>query len=121
MSILNKPIYMIMVCTKLEEKVYEHVEDDGTTTLIPSGLVTCGDTDVVGFYFEKEEAIEDVEANACDINETIYKYAVIEEIYSGLYPISDNRWIFEFDRDSEIYVQIDEPEILKKYLVLTMR
>ena len=70
-NMCNKPIYMIMVCTKQEEKIYEHVEDDGTTTFIPSGFVTCGVTDVVGFYHEKEYAIKSVEANACDINETI--------------------------------------------------
>ncbi len=116
----NKPIYMIMVCTKIEEKVYEHVETDGTTSFKPSGYPKFGVRDVVGFYHDKEEAIRDVEWNACDINETMFKYAIIEEVYPGIYPCSRTRWIFEYDRDSDTYYQINEPEILKKMMDVTL-
>lgn len=117
---VDTPIYTIMVCEKLEEMVYEDTDSDGTVTKIPAGFATFGDSDLVGFFHDKEIAIDAVKANACDINETCYWYAIVEELSPGIYIRSSNRWIFKYNKDTDEYIQIDEPEILKKYLSVTM-
>ena len=113
------PVYTIMVCDKLEEMIYEHADADGTVTQTPSGYVAFGDRDVVGFFHEKEYAIEAVKANACDINETCYRYAIVEEVNPGIYTRTKKRWIFKYNRELDEYIQIEEPEMLKKYINLT--
>ncbi|MGF7535784.1 hypothetical protein AAGG74_19185 [Bacillus mexicanus] len=45
-----------------------------------------GSTRTVGVFKDIEEARDIVENNKNDINETIYNYAVIEEVDMGLYP-----------------------------------
>lgn len=44
-----------------------------------------GELRTIGYYPHKEMAIEDVLENAIDMNEGMYKYAVIEFIPCGLY------------------------------------
>ena len=55
-----------------------------------------GSSSIVGYYFDKNDAFNAVKENACDINETCYDYALIEEIREGLYfpAFSDCRWFF---------------------------
>jgi len=59
------------------------------------------------------EADHSVRGNSCDINETIYDYAVIEFIESGLHFICDKRWFYKFDYDKRMYEAISEPEEVK--------
>ena len=106
------PIYKIIVCTKLEELVYEETASDGTVTVKPSGFMDYGEQDEMGFFHEKENAIEAVKFNACDINETCYDYAIVEEVKPGLYSWPHNRWFFKYDRDIDEYIQIDTPNIV---------
>ncbi len=109
----KSPIYTIMVCTKQEELVYEHIEADGTVVKKPSGFASFGEWEIVGFFHEEESAIEAVKANACDIYETCYEYAVVEEVTPGLYSWKRNCWCFKYDGDLDEYVQIEVPEIVK--------
>jgi len=67
-----------------------------------------------GYYKTFENADIAVRNNCCDINETIYNYAVIEFIEEGIHSICiDQRWFYKFDYDNGIYEEIDEPEEVK--------
>jgi len=65
----------------------------------------------VGFYFDLEIAIDEVENNSCDIHENSFKYCVIESITQGLY-IYDIKGIW-FEWKEESYIQIKKPEKFK--------
>lgn len=73
-----------------------------------------------GFKETFEEADIAVRENWCDINETIYNYAVIEEIDSGIHPDVKNRWFYKFDYDKGVYEPIDEPEEMKRFCNLAL-
>ncbi len=51
----------------------------------------------VGFYSKFEDAEYTVLNNACDINEGMYDYAIIEELDEGLYPFSQKSFLYKFD------------------------
>lgn len=67
----------------------------------------------VGWYSEFDNAYLSVSKNSCDINETCYRYAVIEESEEGLYNPTLKRWWFEYNSDKNEYFEIDEPDFLK--------
>lgn len=67
----EKCVYTITTAEKLEESERETLD--------------TGDLRTVGFFHDFADAELAVMENDCDINETIYKYAVIEEVYPGLY------------------------------------
>ncbi len=69
---------------------------------------------------EFEVANSAVTGNICDINETCYKYALIEECEVGLYHPAYKRWWYEYDREKEEYVQIDEPDFIKGFCGFTI-
>ena len=73
------------------------------------GWPDTGDTRTVGYYTEKEQAINAVLENRCDLWETIYTYAVVEYLTPGLYPLAqDNeRWFFKFNKDNLSYEPIE--------------
>ncbi len=107
------PIYTIVVCTKLQELVYKKTEADGTVLKKPSGFIDYGERDEVGFFHEKENAFDAVKGNACDINETCYEYAIVEEVKPGIYSSTHNRWFFKYNRDRDEYVQIAAPQLFE--------
>jgi hypothetical protein len=41
----------------------------------------------VGYYFDKGRAVKAVEMNEGDIQEKVYRYAIIEAVPEGVYPI----------------------------------
>jgi len=85
-----KPIYIVTVMRGL------NVEADGRT---------------VGWYATLDKAKGTVLNNYCDIHETIYEYAVIEETPVGLYPdIQVEVW---FQWKNGKYVEIPKPEEVK--------
>lgn len=84
----------------------EKIEED-------KGWPVFGTSKFIGYYFNKDEALEDVEANNCDINEFLFRFAVIEEIEPGLYSLPRKRWVFEFDDKSRTYHPIDEPKAMR--------
>jgi hypothetical protein len=67
----------------------------------------------VGFRYTFEDAEEVVRNNMCDIWETCYHYACIEELGSELYPFYQRRKFYKYNRDIDGYRPIDEPECLK--------
>ena len=68
-----------------------------------------------GYYSDLEIAKEQVRKNACDIRECLYRYVLIEKIEEGLYQCCSkrNRWLYEFNENTEEYEPIEEPESMK--------
>lgn len=114
------PIYTIMVCTKIDEMIYTKKNENGDIVSKKSGFPDFGDSRVIAFYHEKETAIEAVKANAGDMYETCYDYAIVEEVEPGLYSGSITRWVFKYNRDIKGYEPIDEPDILKHACSITI-
>ena len=66
-----------------------------------------------GYKETFKEADQAVKENCCDINETIYCFAVIEFIESGIHSICKERWFYMFNPIFGIYERIEEPEEVK--------
>lgn len=77
------------------------------------GWPNFGSTNIVGYYTDLAVAIEAVTSNACDINETVYDYAVIEKVSEGLYHPSVTSYWFKYNRAKDSYEPIDVPDELK--------
>lgn len=103
---MNK-IYTIMVMTDLKQ-------DDLTKCPV------FGSERFVGWYSNFEDAYSSVCENRCDINETCYDYALIEECEEGLYHPAFKRWWFKYDQEKDRYFQIDEPDFIKGYCGFTI-
>ena len=99
-------IYTIMTFEKLELSEY--------------GFPDFGSQNLCGWYKSKVDAFRAVKENMCDIRETCYNYALIEEVSEGLYSCSRTRWFFKFDIDSKTYKQIEEPEQLSHFSGFTL-
>ena len=69
----------------------------------------------VGYYQDFDYAKDTLVTNQLDINETIYNYAMIEEIRNGLYADNVRRWWFKFDYEKGIYEECEAPEQCKNY------
>jgi len=113
-------IYTIMVCTKIAETIHKKTKEDGTIVEKPTGFPDFGDCRVVGFYHEKDNAIDTVKQNGGDIYETCYDYAIVEKVEPGLYSCATERWVFKHNRETDGYDLIDEPAILKHACGLTI-
>ena len=100
-------IYTIMVMTGLSYDEQTKCPEFGSERL-------------VGWYPEFGQAQWAVTENICDINETCYQYALIEECEVGLYRPSIKRWWFEYNREKDGYVQIDEPDFIKGFCGFTI-
>lgn len=93
-------IYVIMTMTHCEE-------ENGKWT-------NFGHTRAVGYYTKEEDAINCVLNNVCDLWETIYKYAMIEEVKEGLYGSACMRtWWFKWNKELEKYEPMEKPEFAK--------
>ena len=65
------------------------------------GFFYGGDTRCIGYYDDLSVAIKALNENSCDLHETCYWYAVIEEIGQGIYPSNKGEWWFKYDKDKE--------------------
>ena len=64
-------------------------------------------TRCVGYFTTFDRAEEAVLDNACDIWETCYDYAVIENLGEGLYQYDQNAVWYKWDDINEEYVKIE--------------
>lgn len=96
-------IFVITTFTKLEKK-------DGSF-----GCCEYGEPRTVGFRNSLESAKEVVETNMCDIFETCYTYACIEEIPPYIYPECISRVLYKWNKEKEHYEPIEVPEFLTNY------
>ena len=78
-----------------------------------NGWFEHGDSRVVGYYMDLDTAKEAVMNNACDINETVYDYAVIEKVKEGIFHPSNKALWFKYDKETDSYKPIDTPKEAK--------
>lgn len=69
-----------------------------------------GDARTFGYFSSFEEAAKRLHANACDMHETIYDFAVVEQIGFGIHPEVETRQFFQYDKKRDGYFEISEPD-----------
>ena len=70
------------------------------------------DTRCVGYFKTFEEAEQAVIKNACDIWETCYDYAVIENIKEGLYQYDFHPTWYKYHKLTSGYVKCEQPDFV---------
>lgn len=98
-------IYVIMVCTKLEEGIYP----DGKK----SGFPKYGERCTVGYYKSLADAENALATNATDMWETCYDYACIERVQEGLCRPGQLISWYKYNKEKDGYLAIDTPEFDK--------
>ena len=71
------------------------------------GVPDIGSARTFGYYMDRDVAIEMVKCNNCDIQERVYRYAVIEHIPEGLYEPADERLFFEWNEAEKEFELIE--------------
>lgn len=106
----RKPIYQIML---FEFCTTDHIQfkRDGTP---PVEFPYLGDTYFVGFYHDLDTTIEVLTRNRTDLHEGCYNHAFILLKTPGVYVEAGYKYrmYFEYDPDTQQYVQKEEPDIL---------
>ena len=75
----------------------------------------------IGYYCDLNAAQETVINNECDIWETIYTYAMIEEVYEGLYGSAGTRtWWYKYNDKIGMYEEMPQPEFTKNRFGFTI-
>lgn len=89
-------IYTILMTTKYE--------------LAGFSLPDFGDSRIVGFYENLEDAVSAVTENWGDIHEYYYEYAIIEKVEEGLYNsgTSEDRKVFKWDSKAKAFKPIKD-------------
>ena len=77
------------------------------------GIQKFSSSRTVGYFNAFKKADEIVRNNSYDICETIYLYAIIEEVEEGIYPECKNRYWYKYNVKNGNYEPIDEPQILE--------
>jgi len=75
-----------------------------------TNLSDISDSRCIGYFSDQESAIKAIESNWGDFWETIYNYAVIENIPEGIYKFDPDPLWFQYDRDTEKYKSIESPK-----------
>ena len=78
-----------------------------------SGWPDTGCIDHVGFYYELDTAIQAMNENWCDIQETCYYAGFILCRFPGLYYAATSRMYFLWDKEKKGFFEAEEPEIFK--------
>jgi hypothetical protein len=63
-----------------------------------------------GYYWDLETAIDAVHRNVTDMHETIYPYAIIEQLDHGLFPVPKERHWFGWEEEKDGFYEIEKPE-----------
>ena len=71
------------------------------------------DTRCVGYFKTFEEAEHVVLYNECDIEETCYDYAVIENIPEGLYQYDFHPTWYKWHKPTGGYIECEQPDFVK--------
>ena len=88
--------------------------------LAESGFPFFGNSRIVGYFTDKQKAIEAVKENALDIHEYYYDYAIIETVREGIYngASPSERIVYKWTEDG--YVQIDDFDCMKHFSGFTI-
>lgn len=101
---MNK-IYMVTTFTKMEK-------DD-------LGWPDTGSSNFIGWFSAERRAREFVINNECDIWETIYDYALIEEWCEGYSGYTLDAYWYKYNREIDKYEPILAPERAKNFCGFT--
>lgn len=83
------------------------------TTLGPKSGQRC-----VGYYKNKEDAIDTVKNNRCDLNEAgCYPHIVIENVEEGLYQYDFEPMWFSYNDVTEEYEECKRPEYIQNCVI----
>lgn len=72
-----------------------------------TGIPDIGHARTFGYYETKDDAVEAVLGNYCDIFECCYTYAVVEYIEPGLYNLATEKWFFKWNDEKCQYEPIE--------------
>ena len=76
-----------------------------------NGFFDGGGQRSFGFRYSFEEAEEALNKNMCDMHETIYHYAVVEELGPYIHPCPPESEVwFKYDREKDGFFQIEKPK-----------
>ena len=98
-------IYMVTTFTKMEK-------DD-------LGLPDLGSSNFIGWFSIERRASEFVINNECDIWETIYDYALIEEWREGYAGFALSAYWYKYNREIDKYEPILPPSYMNNYCGFT--
>lgn len=105
------PIFEILLFPNHnKELIYHKPEGD-----VPSGFPDTGGENPMGYYYELETAIQAMNENWCDIQETVFHAGFVLCRFPGLYtPVPQNaRIYFLWDQERGGFFETEEPEIFK--------
>ena len=91
-----------------KEMIYHKPKSDVHSGWPDTGCVGC-----MGFYYELDTAIQAMNENWCDIQETCYYAGFIVCRFPGLYYAGTSRMYFLWDNEKEGFFEAKEPEIFK--------
>lgn len=103
------PIFEIMLFENPNKEMIYHESTGG----VPSGWPDTGCIAHMGFYYELDIAIQAMNENWCDIQETCYHAGFILCRFPGLYQAAIERMYFLWDKEKEGFFEAEEPEIFK--------
>ena len=69
----------------------------------------------LGYFWDKESAMDAVHRNATDMRETIYPYAIIERLNQGIFPVPKEREWFGWEEEKDGFYKIATPECAKYF------
>lgn len=99
-----------------DNKIYWFITVMGRCDMI-DGFLHTRPTRCWGFYSNKEDALFALHTNMTDMWETIYNYAVLEPYMEGIsgYDFETPREWFKYNKNTNSYEPIEEPEGVKNY------
>lgn len=105
------PIFEIMVFEyPNKELIYHKPEGE-----VHSGYPDTGCADHMGFYYELDTAIQAMNENWCDIQETVYHAGFILCRFPGVYYTSlpNSRMYFLWNEEKKGFFEAEEPKIFE--------
>lgn len=105
---LDECLELIM---NIEQPIYEVLVYSHPWRLDEHGLLDFGSEERVGFYYEKNMAIQAVEENWCDLQDHYAHAAMIKEIAPGLYPLIHRTkcWYYIWNPQEEKFEKAEVP------------
>lgn len=100
---------------RYEEPIYRvFMQEKSGAELDSRGWPDTGCTADMGFYYDKEDAIEAMHENMADIRECVYDYGYVIKQNPGLYtcPTSLDRIYFKWDEERQGFYEAEEPKAM---------
>ncbi len=103
------------LAVRIANEVYYFITVFEKADLDKFGWPEIGCSRCWGFYKNKKTAIKALHENWTDMEETIYKYAILEGYNEGIsHPTGYEQW-FMFDNEKKGYFEIEKPEKYKHF------